>query len=496
MLPRASHNYVRAVFAAFAVMLISVLGTDPAEARKTPQNTILIQIDQGGDSPTSKDLSMGLNKAAVISLPVNASDVIVPNPKIIDAVIRSPRKAFLVAKEVGQTNAFFLDAKGQQILNLEITVERDLEPLKEIYKRFFPESRIIPESVNDNIILTGTVDTPSASTRARDIALRFTGAEAGDPSKVINMLAIRGDDQVMLQVRIAEMQRSLAKQLGIDLDSAFEVGEVDFNIALRNPFSLLGQFLTEEDSTTQIGTVPGQNISSTLRAFERNGLVKILAEPSLTAISGEAASFLAGGEFPVPSARDRDGNVTIEFKPFGVGLGFTPVVLGDGRISLRMSTEVSELTADGAFLSRGGTAEVDGETVIIPGVTIPALAVRRAETTVELPSGGSLVIAGLLQEINKQNIDGMPGLKSLPILGQLFRSRDFINDETELVIMVTPYLVKPVNKDKIALPTDGFIPASDLETLLFGRLNGVNDGVPSAPKPKQGPKQPVGFIVD
>jgi pilus assembly protein CpaC len=245
----------------------------------------------------------------------------------------------------------------------------------------------------------------------------------------------------------------------------------------------------------QVGNLAqGNDVQGVFRAMERAGLVKTLAEPNLTAISGEPAKFLAGGEFPVPTSRDREGNVLITFKPFGVGLGFTPVVLGKGRISLRVSTEVSELTTDGAFVSQGASlVDGNGDVVTVPGVTIPSLRVRRAETTVELPSGGSIVMAGLIQESTKQNIDGLPGVKDLPVLGQLFRSRDFQNSETELVVIVTPYLVKPTSQDQLALPTDGFAPASDLETIFLGNLNTIYGGPTGTASQMQGP---IGFIIE
>ncbi len=222
------------------------------------------------------------------------------------------------------------------------------------------------------------------------------------------------------------------------------------------------------------------------QALERDGILRTLAEPNLTAISGESAKFLAGGEFPVPTSRDRDGNVQLEFKPFGVGLNFTPVVLSEGRISLKISTEVSELSSDGAFVLQG----VGGD-----GVTVPGLKVRRAETTLELPSGGSLVMAGLLSDTMRQNIDGVPGVKDVPVLGQLFRSRDYQKNETELVVIVTPYLVDPTSRKNLALPTDGFAPASDMDTILMGRLNATYGarGAEPGDKSLQGP---VGFVVD
>src|SRR6185312_10578108 len=206
-------------------------------------------------------------------------------------------------------------------------------------------------------------------------------------------------------------------------------------------------------------------------ALDQIGLVHVLAEPNLTAVSGETARFLAGGEFPVPASRDRDGNVTVQFKTFGVGLSFTPVVLSPGRISLQVSTENSELTNTGAFSLQSSGGSIGGSTQA--GVTIPALSVRRAETTIELPSGGSFAIAGLMQHETKQVIDGFPGLKDMPVLGALFRSRDFQNNETELVVVATAYLVNPTTEAALAAPTDGFVAPTDPETLLLGRLNAV-----------------------
>jgi pilus assembly protein CpaC len=227
------------------------------------------------------------------------------------------------------------------------------------------------------------------------------------------------------------------------------------------------------------------NLQGTIKALETIGLVHLLAEPNLTAVSGETAKFLAGGEFPVPVSRDRDGNVTIEFKQFGVGLSFTPVVLSAGRISMQMSTEVSELTNTGAFTLQGSTPS--------NGLTIPALTVRRTQTTVELPSGGSFAVSGLMQHTSKQVIEAFPGVKDLPILGALFRSRDFENDETELVVIVSAYLVTPTVASNLAAPTDGFVNPTDPETILLGRVNAVYDK-PSAPA-KPNPSGSVGFIV-
>jgi pilus assembly protein CpaC len=235
------------------------------------------------------------------------------------------------------------------------------------------------------------------------------------------------------------------------------------------------------------------NMQGVMKALEEIGLVHMLAEPNATVVSGETTKMQSGGSFPVPTSKDRDGNVTVEFKDFGIGLSFTPVVLSSDRISVQLSTEASELTNVGAFTLQGGTQNVNGVTTTVPGLTIPALSVRRAQTTVELPSGGSFAIAGLMQHVTKQQIDGFPAMKDLPVLGALFRSRDFQNNETELVVIVSAYLVQPTSESALAAPTDGFVAPSDPETLLLGRLNAVYK---KEDKPVESRAEaPVGFIV-
>ena len=463
------------------------------EARSTPNNTMLVKLDAGNSHMTER-VVLALDKAMIVQLPVGARDVLVSNPKIADAVIRTPRRIYLMGLSIGQANAFFFDEAGKQILNLEISVERDLTTLNEIYTRFLPGSAIEIESVNDNIVLTGRVKSPAQAAQARDLAARYVA----DPDKVLSMLAVESSEQVLLKVRIAEMQRTFAKQLGVDLDGTFSIGDVTGTLTSQNPFSLLGRTLSDaEIGGSYTDPSDGDTINGSIKALERAGLIKTLAEPNLTAISGESANFLAGGEFPVPVKQDADGDVSLEFKPFGVGLGFTPVVLSSGRISLKISTEVSETTAENSFVTNSGRF-IDPDTnaiVTIPGLTIPGLTVRRAETTVELPSGGSLVMAGLLQDDVRQNIDGLPGAKDVPVLGSLFKSRDFQNRETELVVLVTPYLVKPTHERNIRLPTDGYAPASDLDTVLLGRLGGVYGSGPLAGK-STSIKGPIGFVMN
>jgi pilus assembly protein CpaC len=466
---------------------------------------------------THQRIVLSLDKAAVVQLDQDARDVMVSNPDLVDAVVRTPRRIFLLATKVGQTNAFFYDAQGKQILSLDIRVEKDMTDLAGLIKAAMPNSAVQVQAINDNVVLTGSVSSALESTRAADMAARL----AGDPKKVVNMLTIAGGQQVMLKVRIAEMDRTIAKQFGVNLTAAANVNGVPVVAATSNPYGLLGTALSNL-SGGQVGSVCPQQffptvtgtISSTttngvtsttstrntsipctapnnaqgiLNALEKVGLVHMLAEPNLTAVSGETARFLAGGEFPVPAGRDQQGNISIEFKQFGVGLSFTPVVLSPGRISLQLSSEVSELTNTGSFTLAGANGTGTG-------VTIPALSVRRAQTTVELPSGGSFAVAGLMQHVSKQVIDGFPGVKDLPVLGALFRSRDFENDETELVVLVSAYLVEPNAASAFSAPTDGFALPTDPETLLLGRLNAVykkKDDKPLAPQASA----PVGFVV-
>ena len=486
----------------------------------------VVRVSTHGPLPVHQRLTLGLGKAVVVEIDADARDVLVANPEIVDAVVRTPRRIFLMAQKGGQTNAFFFDGTGRQLAALDIRVEKDVTDLARLIRASFPDSDIKAQAINDTVVLSGHAASAQEATRAQDIAARF----AGDPTKVVNLLQIKSSEQVMIKVRIAEMQRNVAKQFGVDLSSAGMIAGVPLAMQTSNPFGLVGHALSDLSAaqagnvcsqkffptgststvttatnnvstnanilepgaasgitTTVTATVPctsPNNLQGVVKALEQVGLVHILAEPNLTAVSGETAKFLAGGEFPVPVSRDRDGNITVAFKQFGVGLSFTPVVLSGGRISLQLSTEVSELTNTGAYTLQG--------TATVQGLTIPALSVRRAETTVEVPSGGSFAIAGLMQHTTKQVLDSFPGLKDMPVLGALFRSRDFENDETELVVLVTAYLVKPAQEAKFAAPTDGFVTPTDLETIFLGRLNAV---YAKTRHPVTADAGPVGYIV-
>ncbi len=495
----------RSLFLTVALALAAPPAVSHALAKPALDETSakVVTISTHGQASHQR-LVLSLDKAAVIQLDADARDVLVSNPDLVDAVVRTPRRIFLLATKVGQTNAFFFDAQGKQILSLDIRVEKDVADLATLLKTSLPNSSIQVQAMNDSVVLAGSVSSALESTRAAALAATFTG----DPKKVVNMISIAGGQQVMLKVRIAEMDRNVAKQFGVDLAGAKLVGGTPVVASTDNQFSLVGQALSNL-SGSQVGQVcaagstgnnpfgvlangAGQtcnlqnNVQGQLRALERVGLVHLLAEPNLTAVSGETARFLAGGEFPIPVAKDNQGNITVEFKQFGVGLSFTPVVLSSGMISLQLSSEVSELTNTGSFLLQGAAGG--------GSLNIPALSVRRAQTTVELPSGGSFAVAGLMQHNTKQVIDGFPGVKDLPVLGALFRSRDFADDQTELVVLVSAYLVEPNAASAFIAPTDGFVAPTDPETLLLGRLNAVykkKDDKPLAPQASA----PVGFVV-
>ncbi|HEY5238795.1 MAG TPA: type II and III secretion system protein family protein [Rhizomicrobium sp.] len=532
---------VLATTACFAVAQANAATHKPAPAKAPSVQAAaakakVVTISTHGNGVVNERMNLALNKAAIIELDADARDVLVSNPSIVDAVVRTPRRIFLMGQKLGETNAFFFDQAGHQILSIDVHVMRDVSELQAAFHDDMPDTTIHAEGLNDSVVLTGMVNNSQEAARAADMAGRFVG----DPAKVVNMLKTSANEQVLLKVRVAEIQRNIAKQLGINLAEAAIVGGVPIIAGTANPFGLLGRALSDA-SGGQIGAVCGavgaaktitntvtninnvsnnpnllqpgvangtttttsagscsspNNLSGSFTALEQIGLAHTLAEPNLTAVSGETAKFLAGGEFPVPTSRDQLGNVVVEFKQFGVGLSFTPIVLSENRISLQISTEVSELTNEGAFLQQTATFTdpTTGVSTTVQGLSIPALAVRRAETTVELPSGGSFAIAGLLQHTTKQDIDRFPGLGQMPVLGALFRSRDFQNNESELVVIASAYLVNPTHESKLAAPTDGFIPAADADTIFLGRLNTVYKNNPGTTKAASADGQP-GYIV-
>jgi pilus assembly protein CpaC len=429
-------------------------------------------------------LALGIGKSVVIDLPRDIKDVLVADPKIANAVVRSAQRAYIIGAAVGQTNIVFFDSAGQQIAAYDIAVKRDLNGVRAALRQTLPNADIQIEGVGDGVILTGSVSSPIEAQQAGDLAGRLVGGA----DKVVNSIAVRGRDQVMLKVSVAEVARSIIKQLGIDLTANLNYGTAVVNFNNANPFTAYGRTLTDSALKTSFGATP--SVSATLRAMESAGVIRTLAEPNLTAISGESATFIAGGEFPIPAGYSCDPTThvcttSISFKKFGISLNFTPLVLSEGRISLRVMTEVSELSNDNAItINQAGSS-----------LTVPSIKTRRAETTLEIPSGGSMAMAGLIQEQTKQAINGLPGLAQLPVLGTLFRSRDFVNNQTELMVLVTPYVVRAVAQKDLSRPDDGFANASDPQADLLGSINRIY-GVPGRVEPARNYRGTYGFITD
>ena len=481
----ANRQLIRTAALAGLIVASGLAPTAPAPAADARVPVIQVAASEA----TSRFVPLGIGKSVAIDLPADIKDVLVADPKIANAVIRSSRRVYMIGVAVGQTNIFFFDANGRQIAGFDIAVTRDLNGLRAALKQTFPDADIRIEGVGkDSIMLSGTAANPAEAQHAYDLASQLTG----DGAKVVNGITVRGRDQVMLKVTVAEVRRDILKQLGINLNASTGYGSVV--LGTHNGFSASG--VTPSNSFGASFTSPaGNTIGATLQAMETAGVMHTLAEPNLTAISGETATFLAGGTFPVPTGLQCSPppsvvcQPSIDFKKFGVSLVFTPVVLTEGRISLKVMTEVSDLSQENSI-----TLQPTGSNTAL---TVPSITTRRAETTVEIPSGGSLALAGMIQEQTKQSISGVPGLMQLPILGALFKSRDYINNQTELVVLVTPYIVRAVAQKQLSRPDDGFADPSDPSTVLLGRLNriyGTDNGGPTDPRKTYYGN--YGFILD
>jgi len=440
--------------------------------------------------PITRKITIGVDKSLLIELPVDLQNVLVSNPEVLDAVVQTSRQVYLLAKNPGDANAFFIGPDGRKLVLLEVTVARDLAPLSDALARLLPGSHIRVEAIGENIVLTGSVLDPIDANRAADIAGRYAKKKDG----VVNVLAVATKEQVLLKVQVAEMQRDAIRRIGVNLPGVLlNSGNITFTKVMQNAFPTTASIapgavsggpaalpLVVAGEAAQTTWASGPNSVTTLvQALERAGLIRTLAEPNLTAISGETAKFLAGGEFPVPVAT-QDRQITVSWKTFGVNVSFKPVVMTEGRISLTISAEVSELSPDGA--------------VTLLDIAIPALKVRRAETTLELPSGGTLAMAGLLSDETRQSVEGVPGLKNLPVLGALFRSNDYKRKESELVILVTPYIAAHGPKAEFARPDGGFTPSSTLRELLMGHINRIYGPPGYAPQGRY--RGEFGFIVE
>jgi pilus assembly protein CpaC len=434
-------------------------------------------------APGGQTIELEVGKGSLVRLDRPAASVFVAEPEIADIQVKSPNLVYVLGKAAGETSLYAVGEGDEILLSATVSVHHNLARLQQALRKLAPRSDIHVASVDDSLVLEGVVGSAAEAEDVRRIAARFVP----DSSQLVNKLRVDAPTQVNIRVRVAEMSREVIKQLGFNWESVVAPGSFLFGLATGQPVfsnnvALPGggprQFNTRQFSGSAqqtVNSVTGSYVSrrvdlnALIDALDHEGLVSILAEPNLTASSGELASFLAGGEFPVPVPQDRS-TVTIDFKKFGVGLDFVANIGADGRISLRVRPEVSQLSTAGQL--------------VVNGVSVPALTTRRAETTVELGSGQSFAIAGLLQNSVTQDLEKFPGLGDLPVLGALFRSSRFQRSETELVIIVTPYLVRPVSGRAMLAATDGFVAPDDRERYLQGGIY--------RPQPATPPAGPVG----
>ena len=447
---------------ALALSLCTVIAAAPAAAQPVaarPSETL--------------NLSQGTGTLVRLSAPM--SDVFVANDQIADVQVRSASQLYVFGKRSGETTIYATTKSGRVVYAATIRVGSNTGSLDEMMRLAMPDAAVQVTPMNNLVLLTGTVASPGDVEEAQ----RLVQAYVGTGTQVVSRLRSATPLQVALRVKIAEVNRSLLKEVGFNLlasgDNGFSIsqGEGIF-VPPAGQAAVAGTYgaILRSPIGTTIGLAKnflGLDLISRLKLAETDGLVTTLAEPTLTALSGETASFLAGGEFPVPISQSL-GSVTIEYKQYGVGLAFTPFVLADGRISMRVRPEVSELSAEGS--------------IRLNGFNVPALTTRRAETTVELGSGQSFMIAGLLRNTNTNNIDKAPFLGDIPILGALFRSTSYRRQETELVIIVTPYLVRPVS-GQLAAPTDGYRAPTDTQR-IFGNKTYSGTSAPAAAAPAPG----------
>ncbi|TBW39225.1 type II and III secretion system protein family protein [Siculibacillus lacustris] len=483
--------HLRRTALAVAAMVGACLAV-PAPQAAEPAAAVRLDRTQASLPRGDRVVQLPLSKSQVLDFDEEIRDVLVSDPKIADAVVRSSRRLYLIGNKFGTTNIVVFGASGRPIANIELQVQLDTRSLEGLLKRLLPRSDIRAEAVAGTVVLSGAVGSASEAVQAYEVATRFVGnqpdsgggaasggsattggsSSAGSTVQVVNTLTIRGKDQVMLKVTIAEVQRQAVKMLGINLTNTGTAESTAANGLLTGLLGSSGNFGTNAVTTNSfpinsgVTTALDQRFSwdaggfklrARLQALEQASLMKTLAEPNLTALSGEQAQFLVGGEYPVPIVTQNA--MTVEFKNYGIALNFQPVVLADDRISLTVKTEVSELTSDGA--------------VTVSGITIPALRIRRASTTLEMPSGAMMVLGGLIKDDVKQAISGTPGLLDIPILGTLFRSRDFQQSQSELAIFIQPVLVRPVAASKLQRPDQNFQPANDAAGYFLGRLNRI-----------------------
>lgn len=420
---------------------------------------------------------MSVGGSRVVNLSAEMSDVVIANPDIVDVHVRSQNQLYLIAKKPGETNVFATAKNGKVLFSGTVRVGNNLTSIDDMLRLAMPEANIAVNKMNGMVLLTGTIKAPEDAAEAE----RLTQAFVGKDVTVVSRLRMATPLQVMLQVKISEVAKDVGHKIGMNI-TGLGTGTGSFsgyvnradrsfqtNTGTGAPTGDISRswlFNSPTDGTTSLGFVAkllGMDVGAALDLAESSGYATTLAQPNLTSLSGETASFLAGGEYPYTVSNGTQGN-SIEFKQYGVQLAFTPTVLADGRISLRVRPTVSSLD----FSVNAG---------------VPALKSRTAETTVELGSGQAFMIAGLLKNETANSISKVPGFGDIPVLGSLFKSRRFQRNETELVIVVTPYLVKPVNASDVRLPTDGFRNATVLQGLIGQQgVDGVTGAAPQQPR--------------
>lgn len=470
----------RASFGALLAAAFAVAGAAAAQADN--QTHLVVTRAQGA---MTQHVTLGLNKSLIVDLPTDAREVIVSQPTIATSTMRTKRRAILEGIGQGDTNIIFLDANGAQIAALEVSVARDDSTLASTLASMLPGSNIKVQGFGDHVVLSGTTLSQDDSATAAAVAAQY----AGGPANVANVITVSGAQQVKLKVTVAEVSRTAVKQLGIDLTGTLSVGALSG--AMENESALGGasgvvagggNYANSTAVGNSIGagfSVPGASLEATLHALEQRGLLRKIDEPTLTALSGQAAELNAGGQIPILNPPDQNGQVSYTYKQIGVKLDFTPTVKSDGTIGLVVDSSVTDV--DNTYA------------VTVAGVSVPGLSTREAKTQVELPSGSTLAVGGLFEDKERQQISSLPGLGNIPILGTLFRSRDFLHDQTELVILVTPYLTTPGAMP--SLPTDGIVAAGDAEANFLGHMQKLY-GVTNPPGAAGGYRGSVGFALE
>ena len=458
---------------------IAIAATAAAPAQAQPR-----AYTSGAYRPSTEVL-LSIGEGQMVSLPRSVASVWTSNPAVADVYVNSPHQLNLFGKGFGQATIIATAADGSVVYGANIHVSQNVSSINQVLHAAMPDADITVTPIGQVAVINGTVASPEDAAQAEALVLGLLnpGKKAGDVLEIqpVNRLKVATPLQVTLKVRIAEVNRSLLKKVGVNLLSTDNTGGFNFGVAQGGGIYLpppgsdpkgAGDVIRNALGSTlhASGHLLGLDLLGSLDLAQTDGLVSTLAEPTLTALSGETASFLAGGEFPIPVSQGNQA-ISIEYKQYGVGLAFTPVVLADGRISMRVRPEVSELS--------------DAGSVDLGGYKVPALTTRRAETTVELGSGQSFMIGGLLQNHNANSVNKAPFLGDLPILGSLFRSSSYQRNETELVIIVTPYLVRPVS-GRMALPTDGYRAPTDPQQILEGKTFTGVSGQPVASVPAPG----------